>query len=194
MKLREWAVKNNIAPSTAYQWFHAGILPVAATQLPTGTILIDQSLTSSPDTPMQTVVYARVSSHEQRDDLERQVGRVVACVTKAGGSVDKTVCEIGSGLNGARPKLKKLLADSSVQTICVEHRDRLGRFGTEYLESALSAQGRKISIVSEGEMQNDLVQDMVDVLTSFCARLYGQRSAKLRAQRALVAAEGVDHG
>jgi putative resolvase len=77
-----------------------------------------------------------------------------------------------------------------VQTIVVEHRDRLARFGADYLEAALSAAGRELVVVEEGEAKDDLVQDMVDVLTSFCARLYGRRSARNRAKRALAAARG----
>lgn len=69
----------------------------------------------------------------------------------------------------------------------MEHRDRLARFGVEYLEAALAAQGRRLVVVDSAEVTDDLVRDMVEVLTSFCARLYGRRSAKRRAQAALVA-------
>jgi putative resolvase len=102
--------------------------------------------------------------------------------------VVRSVSEIGSGLNGRRTKVMKLLADPAVKTIVVEHRDRLARFGSEYIEAALSAAGRKLVVVDETEMKDDLVQDMVDVLTSFCARLYGRRAAKNRAAKAMAAA------
>ena len=71
----------------------------------------------------------------------------------------------------------------------VEHRDRLARFGVEYLEAALGAQGREVLVVEAGEQKLDLVQDFVDVVTSMCARIYGRRAAKNRARRALAAAE-----
>lgn len=99
--------------------------------------------------------------------------------------VAKTIVEIGSALNGHRSKLKKLLFDSSVKIIIVEHEDRLMRFGFEYIVSALAAQKRKIIVVDQGEVKDDLVQDMIEVLTSFCARLYGKRSAKNRAKKAV---------
>jgi len=76
-----------------------------------------------------------------------------------------------------------LLADPFVGTIVVEHRDRLARFGAEYLEAALCASGRSLVVVDPGEMHDDLVADMIDVLTSFCARLYGRRSAGRRARK-----------
>jgi len=74
----------------------------------------------------------------------------------------------------------------------VEHRDRLMRFGYEYVESALKAQGRQLIVVDESELQDDLVQDMIEVLTSFCARLYGRRSAKNKAKKALAAIQGAE--
>jgi len=83
----------------------------------------------------------------------------------------------------------RLLSDPAVQTIVVEQRDRLARFGSEYIEAALAACGRKLVGVDESEMTDDLVQDMVDVLTSFCAGLYGRRAAKNRAAKALAAAQ-----
>jgi predicted site-specific integrase-resolvase len=86
----------------------------------------------------------------------------------------------------------KLLADPSIGIVAVEHRDRLMRFGAEYVESALAAHGRRLVVVDPGETQDDLEQDMIEVLTSLCARLYGQRSARHRAERAVkCAAEGV---
>lgn len=95
--------------------------------------------------------------------------------------------EIGSGLNGHRPKLYGLLRDAEINVILVEHRDRLMRFGCEYLEAALSAQGRRLMIVEESEVEDDLVRDMIEVLTSFCARLYGRRAARNKAKKALEA-------
>ena len=183
MKLSQWARDNGVEYRTALRWFHAGHLPVDAVQLETGTILVQPAL-SAGDRAGETVVYARVSSSDQRDDLDRQVGRVVA----AHGQVDRVVTEVGSALNGARPKLRRLLANPEVATVVVEHRDRLVRFGFEYLESALAAQGRNIVVVDDRELEDDLTRDMVEVLTSFCARLYGRRSASRRAAAAVEAA------
>ena len=92
-------------------------------------------------------------------------------------------------MNGRRTKLMKLLRDASLGIIVVEHRDRLMRFGFEYLEAALASQGRRIIVVDESEVKEDLVRDMTEVLTSFCARLYGKRAAANRARRALEAME-----
>jgi predicted site-specific integrase-resolvase len=79
------------------------------------------------------------------------------------------------------------LQDPTVIRIVVEHRDRLARFGFELLEAAMAASGRHIVVVEEGEVTDDLVQDVLEILTSACGRLYGRRSAKRRAQQALEA-------
>jgi putative resolvase len=101
----------------------------------------------------------------------------------------QVVCEVGSGLNGKRPKLRRVLSDPDARVLVVEHRDRLARFGVEHLEVALSAQGRRIVVADPGETTDDLVRDMIEVLTSMCARLYGRRGARNRAMRALTAAK-----
>ena len=135
------------------------------------------------------VVYARVSSHDQRADLDRQVAGLTAWASGRDLSVGQVVCEVGSGLNGKRPKLRRVLSDPDAKVIVVEHRDRLARFGVEHLEAALSAQGRRIVVADPGETTDDLVRDMIEVLTSMCARLYGRRGARNRAMRALTAAK-----
>src|SRR6266704_2166376 len=117
--------------------------PRARSQTPTGTILVDVE----PSRAGRLVVYARVSSHDQRVDLDRQVARVTQWATRQGLAVDEVVCEVGSGLNGKRPRLRRLLAQPQATTIVVEHRDRLARFGVEHLEAALSAQGRRLVVV-----------------------------------------------
>jgi len=181
MRLSAWAKTQGVSYRTAWEWFKNGTLPVPARQLATGTILVDvpEILTG------RTVVYARVSSHDQKPSLDSQVSRCVVFANSCGLSVAETVTEVGSGLNGHRKKLLRLLADSTVKHIVVEHRDRLMRFGAEYVEAALSARGGKLLVVDESEIKDDLVQDMISVLTSFCARLYGRRSAKHRAKKAM---------
>lgn len=171
-------------PQTAYRWFRDGKLPVPAERLPTGTIIVASGAKAVGPATSATV-YARVPSHDQRADLGRQVARLSEWATTKGMAVGEVVTEVGSGVDGHRPKLARLLADPRATTIIVEHRDRLSRFGAEHLEAALSAQGRRVLVVDEGEAADDLVRDMTEVLTSFCARLYGRRGARNRAEKAL---------
>jgi putative resolvase len=186
VKLAEWARANGIHPQTAYRWFRQGRMPVPARRLPSGTILVEAPGSGVPD--RGAVLYARVSAHDQRPDLDRQVARLAGWAAGQGIGVAEVVTEVGSGLNGRRPKLARLLADPQATMIVVEHRDRLTRFGVEHLEAALSAQGRRLVVVDPSETTDDLARDMIDVLTSFCARLYGRRGARNRALRAMTCA------
>lgn len=159
-------------------------MPVPARRLDTGTIWVD---TVPAGAVGRSVVYARVSSHDQRGDLDRQVALLTGWATSNGHHVGEVVCEVGSGLNGKRPKLRRILSDPSATVVVVEHRDRLGQFGVEHLEAALSAQGRRVVVADPGETTDDLVRDMIEVLTSLCAWLYGRRGARNRALRAVTA-------
>ena len=135
----------------------------------------------------KTVLYARVSSHDQKADLERQMNRLRDFASQKGMKIGSEVSEIASGLNGNRRLLNRILADRTVTTIVVEHPDRLARFGVEMVRSVLSADNRKLLIINDSEYKDDLVQDFIDVVTSMCARIYGRRSAKNRAKKALEA-------
>lgn len=188
MNLTEWARARGVHPQTAYRWFREGTLPVPAVRVNQRTVLV------SPDTPAEPAaagygLYARVSSHDQKPDLDRQVARLTAWAADAGGQVVRVEAEVGSGMNGSRAKVRRLLADPKVTTVVVEHRDRLGRMNTELAESALSAHGRSLVVLDDGEVDDDLVRDMVEVLTSFCAGLYGRRSARKRALKAVGCAQ-----
>ena len=129
-----------------------------------------------------------MSSVDQKADLDWQVSRVVQGATGAGLWVGEVVTEVGSGLNGRRRKLHRVLSDPTVTVIVVEHRDRLARFGVEHLESVLAASGRRLVVLDPRETTSDLVRDITEVLTSMCAGLYGQRAAKVRAARAIAVA------
>jgi predicted site-specific integrase-resolvase len=141
-----------------------------------------------------TAVYARVSPAEQKADLDRQVARVSAWAAAEQIPVDKVVTEVGSVLNGHRGKFLALLRDLSVGRIAVEHRDRFCRFGSEYVEAALVAQGRELVVVDSAEVDDGLVCDIAEILTSMCARLDGKRAVANRAQGAVAAAAGAGEG
>src|ERR1700747_2604527 len=159
--------------------WRAGELPVPAEQLPTGTIIVKEI-----KTPAHAVgLYARVSRSDQKKDLEAQLGRLVIYANNHRLTIVQAVSEVGSGLNGRRPKLIKLLANPKIQTIVVEHRDRLMPCDAESVAASLTAQERKLLVMESSEVNDDLVQDMIEVLTSFCARLYGRRSARHKAKK-----------
>lgn len=185
VKLAEWARVTRVHPQTAYRWFRQDRMPVPARRQASGTIWVDAAPAGESG---RVVVYARVSSHDQRADLDRHVARVTEWATSNGRQVSQVACEVGSGMSGSRPKLRRILSDPSATVIVVEHRDRLARFGVAQLESALAAAGRRVLVADPGEAADDVVRDMIEVLTSMGARLYGRRGPRNRAMRAITAA------
>ena len=181
MKLSAWAKVQGISYKTAWRMWKDGRLPVPAEQLPTGTVVVH-----AEEQPRGgAALYARVSSADQRGDLDRQLARLSEFAVAQKLPIVSVVKEVGSGLNGHRKGLLALLHNPAAQTLVVEHRDRLMRFGFEYVEATLAAQGRRILVIDADEVTDDIVRDLHDVIVSMCARLYGKRSAKNRAKKAL---------
>ena len=131
-----------------------------------------------------TVIYCRVSSTANKTNLETQKERLISYCNAKGYKVHKVITEFGSGLNDKRPKLEQLLRSGDFTRIVVEHKDRLTRFGFNYLHVLLEAQGKSIEVVNEVEGEKeDLIQDFVSVITSFCARIYGSRRSKRHTEK-----------
>lgn len=140
---------------------------------------IDRLLGIKEQREDKTIIYARVSSTVNKSNLETQKQRLIDYCCAKGYQIDKVVTEFGSGLNDKRPKLTKLLQEPTYTRIVVEHKDRLTRFGFNYLEVLLKNQGITIEVINVAEEEKeDLIQDFISVITSFCARIYGQRRSK----------------
>ena len=186
MKLSEYARRIGVKRHTAYRWFKRGEIPNAV-QLPSGTIYVPDEIFETDMKSKQglTVVYARVSSSEQRKtNLETQAERLTQFAIANGWVVDKVIKEVGSGLNDERKKLTDLLlSDEPIARIIVEHKDRLARFGFNYLEILAKKQGFEIIVVNPTVTdQEDLMQDFASIITSFCNRLYSRRRAKRKTE------------
>jgi len=180
MKLSQYAKQNGISYKTAWRWYKAGTLDAYQTE--TGTVIVRDTADVKPLTG-RIALYARVSSLGQKEDLERQIQRLKDYAAAKGYQVSKEVTEIASGLNDKRPKLEKLLANTSIGTIVVENRDRLTRFGSHYIETLLEAQGRHIEMIFQSDTGDELGDDFVSVITSMAARIYGRRQSKRRAEK-----------
>lgn len=193
MLVKEWAEREHLHPQTVWKWCRTGKMPVPVEHTPSGMWLVHDPKYETPvpsdAEQSRTVCYARVSSADQKADLQRQADRLKAFALSMGVEHPEVVTETGSGMNDKRRKLNRLLADPTVGTIVVEHRDRLARMNAGLIESALKAQGRRLIVVDDKELDDDLVRDMTEVLTSFCARLYGRRAASNKAKAALKAVE-----
>ena len=137
--------------------------------------------------PRKVAIYARVSGSTQRDDLERQLQALREWVKKTYGDVEVIeVTDLGSGINTKRRGLWKLVEMArrrQIDAVVVAYRDRLTRFGFEYLEELLKAYGVKVVVAFQEESKDymqELVEDLVAIVTSFAARIYGKRSKKYK--------------
>lgn len=129
------------------------------------------------------VIYCRVSSTENKTNLESQRKRLEEFCCAKGYKVSKVICEFGSGLNDNRPKLNKLLEESNFTKLVVEHKDRLTRFGFNYIKTLLKTKNIEIEVVNlSDDNEENLIEDFVSVITSFCARIYGKRRSKRKTE------------
>jgi len=136
---------------------------------------------------VRAVIYARVSSHKQKRDgnLDRQVERLRSYCSAKGYKVVDVIIDVASGLKEDRSgllKLFKIVEDNKVDVVVVEFKDRLTRFGFEYLRRYFESHGVRIEVVEESEKgyMDELIEDFVSIVISFTARLYGKRSQKFR--------------
>jgi putative resolvase len=178
-KISEYAELHHLSYRTIWNRVKLGALRVERTA--TNRLWIVDDV---PATERKIGIYARVSSSENKANLERQKERLISYCNAKGYQVEKVVVEIGSGLNDKRPKLEKLLLDPTIHLIVVEHSDRLTRFGLNYIEKLLAQQNRSIEILNPPQDEKaDLMEDFVSLVTSFAARLYGQRRSKRQTEK-----------
>lgn len=177
MKLSEYAKKLGVKYQTAWGWYRDGKIP-GAYQLETGTIIVPDDEDGKEE---KVVVYARVSSSENKSNLDSQAKRVSDFCAANGWIINSVVKECASGVNDNRPKLNKILKDKSVTKIVVEHKDRLTRFGFSYIEILFD--GEIIVINNAENSEDDIVQDFVSIITSFCARIYGKRRSRRKTEK-----------
>lgn len=131
----------------------------------------------------QTIAYARVSSHDQKDDLERQK-QVLELYCARQGWTFEVIADLGSGMNYHKKGLKRLLdavIGGRIGRLVITHKDRLLRFGAELVFAICEAKGVEVVILNQGEdttFEEDLAKDVLEIITVFSTRLYGSRSRK----------------
>ncbi|MBN3870221.1 IS607 family transposase [Nostoc sp. JL33] len=181
MKLSDYAKKVGVSYKTAHRWWKAGQLK--GYQIPsTGTIIIESD--DRIEQERIALIYARVSSAEAKANLDRQAIRLTDYSIARGYRIYKVVKEVGSGLNDNRKLLSNALQDSNYNILVAEHRDRITRFRLNYIKLLLEATGKKLEIVNDADNGKDeLMQDLVSVITSFVQRIYGLRRAKGKTEK-----------
>lgn len=180
MKLTDYAKKLGVTYRTAWNWYTNGKIPNAI-RSPSGSIIVLEDELSKED---YVVTYARVSSSENKDNLDTQSDRLQQFCIANGWKIEENIKEIGSGVNDKRKKLQRLLNNEKATKIVVEHKDRLTRFGFNYLEPLLDRTGCKIVVINTSDNdKEDLMQDLISIITSFTARYYGLRRGKRKTEQ-----------
>lgn len=175
IKLSEYANNKSITYRTAWSHFKHGKID-GAYKDSVGNILVP--LTNDIDYS-KCACYARVSSHGMKDNLIRQQNRLEEFALSNGYEIIKSVKEVASGMNDERPKLIKLLLNDNWNTLIIEHKDRLTRFGFNYIKMLLESKGKKIIVINQtNEDKSDLMEDLISIIYSFSARIYGLRRKK----------------
>lgn len=127
----------------------------------------------------RVAIYARVSDNDSKDNLARQKERLENYATMRGYRIVKSIKEVGSGLNDSRTKLVKLLENpNEYDILLVEHKDRLTRFGFNYIVTLLKSMNKRVEVANVTEENSNLIEDMISIVYSFSTRLYGTRRAK----------------
>ena len=187
IRLKQYAKSININYQTAYRHWNKGL--IKGVKLDTGTILVEPFIVEEkqPEKQINTnrvALYARVSSSENKDNLERQLERIRDYSAAKGYTITEEVKEIGSGINANRRNLLRLLKKDTYDIIVVEHKDRFSRFGVEIIEELLKQLGKKIEYINTTENQKeDITQDLISIITSFSAKIYGQRRSKRNTEK-----------
>jgi len=182
MKLSEYAKKLGIHYVTALRYWKAGKIKGFKTH--TGTIVVTESLYDDLYKEIKVALYARVSSSENKNNLDTQLNRLRSYASAKGLKVYKEVSEVGSGINDSRTKFLSILKDKDINLIIVEHKDRLTRFGFNFIEVLLNNSNRKIEVINDSENdKEDLIQDFISIITSFCARIYGNRRSRRKTEK-----------
>ena len=174
MKLSHYAKKMGLDYRTVWNWYKEGKIPNAY-QTHSGTIIIpDEEIEHKQE--YGVILYARTSSSQNKELLNNQVERLKNYATSRGYKIKQIVKEFGSGLNDERKQLSKILQDNQYDKIIVEHKDRLTRFGFNWIQLLT---GNRIEVINEAkEKDEDIIKDLISIIHCFSARIYGLRRSQ----------------
>ena len=188
IKASEYAKKMSLNVRTVYRYYHNGKIK-GYQDKETGTIFIlnpFKNENNEDNLKNKVVLYARVSSSENKTNLESQLEKLRLFASFKGYQIVKEIKDIGSGLNDNRSKLNELFEKelNNFEILLVEHKDRLTRFGFNYIDILLKSHNKKIEVINlVDNNKEELIQDFVSVITSFCARIYSQRISKRKVEK-----------
>jgi len=188
IKISKLAKDLNVTKATIYNWHKQGKIKFVKSSTNRNFVSEEtyNKLLKCPKSCNieKNVIYCRVSSTENKSNLETQKQRLINYCCAKGYPIHMIITEIGSGINDKRDKLTKLLQTGDYTRIIVEHKDRLTRLGFNYINLLVQSQGKEIEIVNQvNDDKEDLIQDFISIITSYCAKIYGQRRSKRKTEK-----------
>ena len=187
IKPSEYANMMSLSKKTVYVHFHNGQIP-GYQDKNTGTIYLENpefNQDNNRDNDLTKVVlYARTSSLQNKQLINDQLYRLREYATSKGYTIVREIKEFGSSLNDNRKQLNSLFNDNTFDIIIVENKDRLTRFGFNYLEHLFNNNNQKIEMINHVDnVDEDIIDDFMSIITSFCARIYGKRQSKRKSTK-----------
>lgn len=185
IKISKLANDLGITKATLYNWRLKGKIQFVKSNTGRNFVTLDtyNDLLGIKEKEKPTIIYCRVSSPVNKKNLETQANRVLNYCNAKGYKVDKIIKEYGSGINDTRPKLISLLKSQKFKRIVVEHKDRLTRFGFNYIKVLLEYNNIEIEVINNVDTdKEDIIQDFISIITSYCARIYGKRRSKRKTE------------
>ncbi len=181
---KEYATLMRINYRTAIRQYHKGLIPGVQTNSrirllnPNYTTQQEETPTNTPNQP-RAILYARVSSTINKPSLNGQIERLQDYAAARGYTIVGEYQEIASGLNDNRPKLNTILKRDDYDILLVEHRDRLTRFGWNLIQLLLNKNNIQLeSINTTDSKDEELIQDLISIITSYCGKIYGRNRKK----------------
>ena len=177
IKLSTWASHHDVTYKTAWRWFKDGKIEGYQDKLTNAIFVLAEDLEEQHKED-KAILYARVSSRDNEKSLDGQIERMRSFAAAKGYKVVEEIIEIASGLNEDRKGLWKAINHEEGNVLIVEHKDRLSRFGVRYIEELLSSKNKKLEIINEvvkKDKDEEIMEDFVSIVTSFCSRIYGRK-------------------
>ena len=202
-KPKDFAELLNVSVKTLQRWDRDKILVAKRTPTDRRYYTYDQYLefkgVSNDSNTKKKIIYTRVSTNNQKDDLKNQVKFLLDFANAKGIIIDEVIEDIGSGLNYNRKKWNKLIEhcmENKIDSIMVTHKDRFIRFGYEWFERFLGKYDVKIIVVNNETLSpnEELVQDIISILHVFSCKIYGMRKYKKKIEDDEEIAKSIQNG
>ena len=173
IKLSTYAKNMSLRYGTALRYWHNGKIPGFQDEDTGAIFVLDEQVEAPTFINNSVAIYSRVSSSQNRENAVRQLERLKDYAMAKGYNIVSETIEVGSGLNDKRPKLERLLKSNNYEILLVEHKDRLTRFGFNYIETLLARNNQRIEVVnSSDEEKEDLINDLVSIITNLWSKTY----------------------